>query len=144
MTDHAPSPTVVRIFSPDELTELLTRAGEFAVERCRTEYCDPAPPASFCFVLRSQGSARLLSAAEVVRELLRADGAFRDWINLSPVGIADEMTVLEVDYPERFTTCLIVGDLALPFEPIHVLGPALPADWDDTPMPKVSLPLFER
>jgi hypothetical protein len=108
MTDRASSPTVDKTFSPDELTDLLTRAGEFTVERCRTEYCDPAPPASFCYVSRPQGSARLLSAAEVVR----TDGSFRDWINLSPVAVADEMTVLEVDYPDRFTTCLIVGDRA--------------------------------
>jgi hypothetical protein len=87
----------------------------------------------------------LHGAEDAVRELLRPDGSFRDWINLSPVAVTDDSTVLEVDYPERFTNRLLVGGLAVPFEPFHLLGQSLPVEWvEGTPLPKVTLPRFER
>jgi hypothetical protein len=52
-------------------------------------------------------------------------------------------TVFELSYADRFTTRLIVGRLAFPFEPFHLLGPALPPDWQDAdPIPRVELPLL--
>jgi ketosteroid isomerase-like protein len=138
------SSLVEKSFTPDELTALLVRASQHLVERCRTVYCDPAPPADFCFVSAPVASSGLLTAADVVRQLLQGDGSFRDWINLSPVAVAGDRTVLEVDYPDRFTTQLIVGTLAFPFEPFHLLGPAIPPDGvPGTPPPKVTLPPFE-
>src|SRR5262245_45950756 len=126
------SPNVVeRSFAANEFATLLTSAAAYLVGRCRTEYCDPAPPANFVFALRpsrlSPTVARgpLVSTTEVVDQLLRPDGSFRDWINLSPMAVTDDATVLEVDYPDRFTHRLLVGKLAFPFEPFHLLGPAL-------------------
>lgn len=144
MTDES---TIEKRFAPEELADLLMRAATFLVARCRTEYCDPAPPEKFCFVSGSRSrsslgaSAASLTTPEVVRELMRPDGSFRDWINIQPLAIAGDTTVLEVVYPERFTTRLLVGALAFPFEPFHLLGPSLPADWvEGSPIPKVALP----
>lgn len=138
-------------FTAEELADLLTRAATHLVARCRSEYCDPAPPEKFCFVSRSTSdssgltSVELLTAAEAVHDLVRPDGSFRDWINLTPVAVTAETTVFEIDYPERFTTRLLVGELAFPFEPFLLLGPTLPPDWEqDSPIPKVALPLVAR
>jgi hypothetical protein len=150
MSTESPK-TVEKIFSIEEFTDLLTRAANHLVERCRTEYCEPPPPASFRFILRPGGAESedrpppIVSTEDVVRELLRPDGAFRDWINLSPVGIAGDSTILAVEYPDRFTKRLIVGTLAFLFEPFELRGPTLPNDWvEGTPLPKVALPFLER
>jgi hypothetical protein len=142
--------TVEKRFTRDELVDLLTRAATLLVARCRAEYCEPPPPERFCFVSgpRSESSVSasrtLLTTFEVVCELMRPDGSFRDWINLQPLAIAGDTTVLEVDYPERFTTRLLVGTLAFPFEPFHLLGPSLPPDWvEGSPIPKIPLPAIE-
>lgn len=145
MTDDSSS-TIEKSFGPEEFADLFGRAATFAVDRCRAEYCEPVPPLKFCFLSRPRRGAAVVirTTGEMIRELLRPDGSFREWINISPVAVTDDATVLGIDYPERFANRLIVGTLALPFEPFHVLGPALPADWEQgTPVPKVSLPRIE-
>lgn len=123
------------------LADLLVRATQSLVERCRSDYCDPAPPSAFCFQLGDGQHMALLSPADIVGELVHPDGSFREWINLSPVAISQGKTVFKVEFADRFTTRMVVGALAFPFEPFHLLGPNLPANWSEgDPIPKVSLP----
>jgi len=141
--------TVEKTFSREEFTDLLIRAARHLVERCRVEYCEPPPPSNFRFIVSSSEPLLVapsvsLMAEDVVPDLIRPDGSFRNWINLSPVAVTGDRTVLAVDYPDRFTKRMIVGPLAFPFEPLHLLGPSLPSDWvEGTPVPKVSLPSLE-
>jgi hypothetical protein len=134
-------------FSADEFAALLTDAAVHLVKRCREVYCDPIPPERFVFVVvpsdeREPAPPRqAYSAPDAVQFLLRDDGAFRDWINLSPVGTQSGSTVLELCYATRFTHKLIVGSLAMPFEPFYLRGPTLPPDWTEaTPIPRIPLP----
>lgn len=83
----------------------------------------------------------LLDASAAVAWLVRPDGLFREWINLSPIGTSRNVTVLGLSYADRFTGRLFAGDLAFAFEPVHVLGPSLPAAWEiGSPPPRVALP----
>ena len=85
--------------------------------------------------------AVLADCHAVAQQLLGPDGSFPDWINIAPVGVLGGATVLEIDCAERLTSQLLVGDLALPFEPFHLLGPSLPPEYQDgDPLPKVALP----
>jgi hypothetical protein len=134
-------------FSREELASLLTAAAVHLVKRCREVYCDPIPPEQFVFLVvpsdEREASPPLqpYSTIDVIRFLLRDDGQFRDWINLSPVGTRSGSTVLELCYANRFTHRLLVGSLAMPFEPFQLHGPTLPPDWTEgTPIPRVALP----
>ena len=146
MTDS----TVQHSFTAEEMIELLNRAASRLIERCQTVYCEPAPPTRYLFAVdigrplaSPPAQLDLLETPAAVRHLLRADGSFRDWVNVSPLGVAVDATVLALEYPDRFTTKLIVGDLAFPYEPFHLLGPDLSADYDpEGPPVKVALPLL--
>lgn len=138
---------VDKVFSVDELAGLLTEAAVHLLNRCRDVYCDPIPPQRFVFLpiptdeREPYPPRRAYSAFEAVRFLLRDDGAFRDWINVSPVGTRSGSTVLELCYATKFTHRLLAGSLAAPFEPFQLRGPSLPLDWTDgDPVPRVALP----
>ena len=81
--------------------------------------------------------SQVRDAASVVPLLLRDDGWFQAWINLSPVGVLGDSTVLQIDVPGRWTDRVIVGELAFPHEPFHLLGPSIPPGLDHgDPVPR--------
>ena len=138
---------VEKHFSKDEFVALLTAAATHLLKRCREEYCEPLPPEQFVFLLVSSDERepspprRAYSALDAARFLLGENGAFRDWINVSPIGTRSGSTVLELCYATRFTNKLLVGALDMPFEPFQLRGPTLPSDWTDgSPLPRVALP----
>ena len=139
------SSTIEKRFTELELTQLLSSAAEHLVRQCREQYCEPAPPENFVFLLTSNEAESLTpqipcDAAAAAKLLLRDDGSFRDWVNLQPLGTLSDATVLQLVYAAKYTTRLLVGPLAFPFEPFHLLGPDLPASWmEGQPIPKVAL-----
>ena len=145
MFPSLPVSTIDVAFSRAEFKALLISAAEHLVRRCRELYCDPPPPENFVFAIHggvhTAGPRRCLDPDDVLRELLRDDGSFRDWINLSPEAIVGDSTVIELCFATDFTKRLLIGPLALPFEPFHLLGPNLPPDMDpEAPPQKVPLP----
>lgn len=135
-------------FTRDEMGALLARAAARVVERCRTEWCDPPPPERFVFALsppKGDAPPGVVELPAAVEQLVRPDGSFREWVNLTPVGTAGGATVIELAYPESFTHTLLEGELAFPFEPLLLFGPPLPSDWrEGDPIPRLALPPFER
>lgn len=137
--------SIEKRFTEDEMMHLLERAAQALLGMCKERFCDPPPPERWLFFLHPKAPADpapsdLLQTHEVVKELVRPDGSFREWINLSPLCVIGDSTVIEVDYPERFTTRLLAGEIAFRFEPFLLLGPPLPLDWrEGDPVPKVAL-----
>jgi hypothetical protein len=86
----------------------------------------------------------LKSFEHTIPLLVQEEGFFQDWINISPYGVTNNETVFEICIPNRWTDNLITGELAFPYEPFHILGPSLPADWNkELPLPIVKLPLVK-
>lgn len=109
--------SVQKTFSVEEFAELLGRAARHLVDRCREVYCEAPVPSAFAFVLPPDREAeppsrrRLVDAVAAASVLVRPDGTFCEWVNLSPLGIAHNRIVIELDYASRFSARLLTGDL---------------------------------
>lgn len=131
-----------RFFTRSEFQALFLRATEITVKAARDEYCEGAVPDSVLYYVPGPGKcwveddvlflprSRVQRAEQVLPLLWNAEGQYREWINIGPLGVLDAAVVLDLTLSDRFTDQVLVGGRrAYECEPFQVRGPGLPWDW---------------
>jgi hypothetical protein len=147
---------VEKKFSKAEFSLLFQKAARQCYRAAIEKYCAEVLPEALKFYLpdidcrydfdRENESYNLPAATikdftECIPFLLNQEGLHRPDIRLSPFGVFNETTVIEIDWDGDWTDKLIQGDLAFSTEPFIVMGPALPAGWNPgQPLSVIQLP----
>ena len=83
----------------------------------------------------------MLNDLEIAQKLINSVGMHPSWINLAPFAVAENHLLFEIYHSDDFTDIIITGKLAHRFEPIYLLGPTMPLEWQvGDPPPKIRLP----
>jgi len=133
--------SIERLFSKEDFTRLLHRATQECLRLAKEQYCEGPVPQKAQWLLgrdpaflQSEGSlsilaVRIANLEQVLSSLRHEDGSHRADILVSPLGVTDNETIVQITWKEEWTKRPGSGSLPMgDFAPFALFGPTMTFD----------------